>query len=250
MYRVFTILCLLAIPLVSRSQNLPGGEEARLKLNLGTDLVSRYVWRGTDFGQSPAIQPTLSVSGKHLEFGVWGSMATNNSYAEVDCYLKYSLHGFTAMVTDYYVPEIGGESTAPDSRYFMYADKKTAHSIEASLQYKGDDRFPMWVLGGVFLYGNDKRWGYDAEKDSTESTYYSTYIEAGYTFHPGKINLDLFAGVTPGAGAYGHKAGLVNLGVTAVRSIRITPEFELPLKGSLIFNPESSKVFFVVGITL
>lgn len=224
--------------------------DSKLKVNLGTDLVSRYIWRGTDFGSSPSIQPTLSFSGTHLEVGCWSAFATNNSFKEIDLYIKYSFRGFNITVTDYYVPEIGGLPASPDPGYFVYADKSTAHTIETTFQWKGGEKLPLWVNGNLFLYGNDKRWGFDPEKDSLAKTYYSTYLEAGYSLSFQETRLDLFAGFTPGAGAFGKAAGFVNIGITACRSIKITESFSLPLRGSLILNPQASKAYFVLGITI
>ncbi len=34
--------------------------QIRKSLDPGGDFVSRYIWRGTDFGNSPAIQPCLN----------------------------------------------------------------------------------------------------------------------------------------------------------------------------------------------
>jgi hypothetical protein len=106
------------------------------------------------------------------------------------------------------------------------------------------------LLGCVFFYGNDKRWGCDIKKDTTCQTYYSSYFEAGYTFAIQENSADLFLGFTPTAGAYGNTLGVVNIGITGYRKIKISNDFELPLKTSLIFNPQSSNVFFVFGITL
>ncbi len=249
---VLLFSCLIPLCSVGNAQENSGSANSgkKLKLNLGADLVSRYVWRGTDFGNSPAIQPTLSLSGKNLEIGCWSSVSTNNSLREIDLFAIYSIRNFSLMVTDYYVPETNGLPAAPDIRYFAFNDKNTAHSLEASLQYKGDENFPISLIGGVFVYGNDKRWGYDSSKDSTSATYYSTYFEAGYTLVLQDNNLDFFVGITPGAGAYGPRAGFVNLGITAYRTIRISETFELPVKGSLVLNPQASNVFFVLGITI
>lgn len=235
-----------------KSQDLSGTKSsaAKLKLNISSDFVSRYVWRGSDFDNSPAVQPTLSLSGSHLEIGAWGSVAVSNSFREVDLFAKYTIKSVTLILTDYYIPKCNGVPTSPDSRYFMYADKKTAHFIEASVLYKAAGNFPVWLLGGVFLYGNDKRWGYDATRDSLANSYYSTYIEAGYTFNIQKNSVDVFAGVTPWAGAYGKSAGLVNIGLTGSRKIKISDDFEIPVKASLIFNPLASQAFLVFGFTI
>ena len=44
-----------------------------VEFDIGADVVSRYVWRGTDFGNSPAIQPSMSASFRdgQLELGYW-----------------------------------------------------------------------------------------------------------------------------------------------------------------------------------
>jgi hypothetical protein len=236
-----TILC----PTPAQAQT-----KVPIKLNIGADVMSRYVWRGSDFGQSPSIQPTLSLSIENFEIGSWGAIATNGLYTEVDLYAKYTLKWFTIAVTDYYIPSLNGTPASPDTRYFIYDDKETAHSLEGSLMFKGGEKFPMWALGGVFFYGNDKRWGYDAGKDSTDKTYYSSYLEIGYPFTIKETGIDIFAGFTPGAGAYGNTLGVVNIGFTGYRKIQITDKFGLPLKATLMFNPQSSNVHFAFGITL
>jgi len=238
--------CLMGV--TGNSQNL--SPEKAVGLNLGADMVSRYIWRGTDFGNSPSIQPFLSLTVGNLEIGSWGAVATNNSFKEIDLYATYTIKNLSLTVTDYFVPEIGGLAASPDNRFFFYGDKNTAHALEASVKYQGTENFPLWVTGGVFVYGNDKRWGYDAEKDSLANTYYSSYLEAGYSFAVNETSAELFVGATPRAGAYGDGLGVVNVGITASRALKITDDFELPLKGSLIFNPQANKVFFVFGITL
>jgi len=222
----------------------------KLKLTLGADIMSRYIWRGSDYGNSLCIQPTLAISAANFEIGCWSSVGTNNFYKEVDLYAKYTIKNFSLVFTDYYVPLINDIAASPDNRYFIYDDKNTAHSFEGSLLFKGGEKFPLWLLGGVFFYGNDKRWGYDADKDSNDLTYYSSYFEAGYSFTVQENSADLFIGFTPSAGAYGNTLGVVNLGVTATRKLKISNTLELPVKGSLIFNPQTSNVFFVFGITI
>ncbi len=236
----------------SKSQNnsISDSNSTKLQLNISSDIMSRYIWRGSDYGNSPSIQPTLSISTKHFELGCWGSIATNSFYKEVDLYAKYTYKNISLIFTDYYIPLVNGTPSSPDNRYFMYDDKKTAHSFESSVLLTGGDKFPLWLLGTVYIYGNDKRWGYDPEKDNTDKTYYSSYVEIGYTFAVRENIADLFIGFTPYAGAYGHSTGFINIGVTGYRKIKITDDFELPIKASLIGNPQSSNMFFVFGIKL
>ena len=249
---LFLLLTLLLCgSLKSQNSSENDSTKTKLKLNFSADVMSRYVWRGCDYGNSPSIQPTLSLSWANLEAGCWSAVSTQNNYKEVDLYAKYTYKKISLIVTDYYIPfNNSGISSSPDNRYFYYDDKKTAHSLEGSVLYKGGDKFPFWLLGGVYFYGNDKRWGCDAKKDSTDKTYYSSYFEAGYTFAIQENSADLFVGFTPQKGAYGNDAGIINIGVTGYRKIKITSDFSLPVKGSLIFNPQTSNVFFTFGITL
>ncbi len=248
----FNFILLVAFLLCSnlKSQNNTDTTKTKIKLNISTDIVSRYIWRGSDYGNSPAIQPSLSLSVKNIEIGCWGSAATNSNYTEIDLYAKYTYKNFGLSFTDYYVPTLNGLPTSPDTRYFAYTDKKTAHCFEAAVSYKGGEKFPLWLMGGVYFYGNDKRWGYDVQKDISEKTYYSSYIEAGYSFAVQQNNIDFVLGITPTAGAYGKKFGIINLGISGSRKIKITESFEIPIKTSLIFNPQASTAFFVFGITL
>ncbi|MFZ4398636.1 MAG: hypothetical protein ACOYO1_01280 [Bacteroidales bacterium] len=233
-----------------KSQNDIDTTKNKFKLNLTSDIVSRYYWRGSDYGNSPAVQPTLSLSVNNFEVGCWGSVATNSFYKEIDLYAKYTYKKLSFILTDYYIPSTNGSPASSDIRYFTFKDKTTAHSLEGSLMFKGGEKFPIWILGGVYFYGNDKRWGYDASKDLSEKTYYSSYFEAGYTFAVQENSIDVILGITPSAGAYGNKAGIVNMGISGYRKIKISESFELPMKASLLFNPQQSTAFFILGITL
>ena len=51
-------------------------------------------------------------------------------------------------------------------------------------------------------------------------------------------------------GFYGTGAGLVNLGITGTRNIKISDQFELPVRSSLVVNPQAQKIFLVLGVTL
>jgi hypothetical protein len=222
-----------------------------VSLNIGADIMSRYIFRGTDFGDSPSIQPTLSMTINNFELGCWSAISAFSKYREIDLYAKYTIKGFSFIITDYYIPyTTGGSNASPDIRYFSCKNKMTAHTLEASVMYNGSEKYPFWVMGGMFFYGNDKRWGYKPELDTTSATYFSSYFEAGYTFNVKENKIDVFAGITPTAGAYGYGFGLVNLGLTGHKSIKITKEYSLPVKGSLIFNPQANAVHFAFGITL
>ncbi|HNX21665.1 MAG TPA: hypothetical protein PKG88_04810 [Bacteroidales bacterium] len=253
-FLIVVVLATINFAAVAQNETDPTSGDTIVKkkwsLNVGADLMSRYVWRGTDYGDSPSIQPYLSLAYKNFEIGCWNSFSATNKYREIDLYVKYTINRFSITLTDYYIPYNNGNPASPDIRYFAYQNQTTAHTFEAALQYKGSEKYPFWIMGGVFFYGNDKRWGYQPELDTTNKTYFSSYFEAGYTFSIKDNNLDVFAGITPMAGAFGNSFGVVNLGITAYKSIKINKDYSLPVKGSLIFNPQANAAHFVFGISL
>jgi hypothetical protein len=220
------------------------------KINISSDFVSRYVWRGMDYGKSPSLQPTLSYIKGGFEIGAWGAFSTKGNYNEIDPYAKYTLKNFTLTFTDYFVKTGNPNKTY----YFNYDQFTTDHTFEGSLQYKGPDKFPVSILVATYFYGNDQKTKVDTSNTynivTTVSQNYSTYIELGYTVKCKHKSFDLFLGMTPMSGAYGNSFGIVNAGITAYRSIEITNKFSLPIKASVIANPQAENLFFVIGFTL
>jgi len=96
-------------------------------VSMSADLVSRYVWRGADIGDSPSLQPGLEVSRELFKLGtlyagVWGSypITSNPAANEIDTYFAYSTGSLYVTLLDYYNPSNGalfdldGETTAHD----------------------------------------------------------------------------------------------------------------------------------------
>jgi hypothetical protein len=233
------------------------------QFGFGADLVSRYIWRGTDYGNSPAIQPNVSFSIAGFKIGAWGSYGfvpyskeindsttiSMGNFVESDLNISYSFKGFTVMMTDYFFPN--SLSPNEDNKYFNYDNKITGHTFEASLSYAGPDKFPIQVFAGMHVYGADKC------KDSTgvcgagDKNNYSIYLEASCQFTLKGIRVKPFIGGIPYESSwYGSSAGIVNLGFTASKTIKITNDFSLPVYTSIIANPQTQSVFFVFGLTL
>ncbi|MGQ1889884.1 TorF family putative porin [Thermophagus sp. OGC60D27] len=194
---------------------------AQVDVSVGADLMSRYVWRGTDFGGSPSIQPYLEMSAGSFVLGAWGAYTTNLPGAqEADLYAGYSFSEvFGLTLTDYYFPL--------DDMSDEYFDFENNHSLEISgtLTLK---KFSL--LAGKFFAGADDK---------------SLYLEAGYDF--GVANIFLGAGdeVYTTDGDF----GIVNVGIGASKEIKLTDYFSLPLSGAIILNPESESLFLVVGVS-
>src|SRR3989339_2033995 len=221
-------------------------EESTNPFSASCDLMSRYVWRGIDFGGSPSIQPGIEYSKNGFAFGAWGAFATNFTGAqEADLYAAYTFNEkFSITFTDYFFPD----ETA-DYKYFELHEASTGHVFETTLAFNGTEKLPLSVLIAANV------WGADARKINTDGTtgsiQYSTYGQLAYSFK----NLSVFIGfnlTNPDenkgeSGFYGDNYGITNLGFTSTKEIKITNEYKLPLSVSLITNPQAEKIYMVAG---
>ena len=198
---------------------------AKADWSVGADVVSRYVWRGTQFGDGVAAQPWLSYTfpGIGVEVGAWGSYdLSDDDENEVDLYVTVPLgENFSFTVTDYFFPSGG------DDNYFDWSDDG-GHVIELGAGFEASN---FSLMGAVNVSGDDDN---------------SVYVEAGYTFCDNDIcTASLFAGAGDGQYTNGSDAAgdfdLVNVGVTASKDI---------FTASYIVNPDLETSWLVLGVTL
>jgi hypothetical protein len=210
-----------------------GSVTAQVSVSGGADFVSRYLWRGLDFGNTFSIQPSLSFSAGGFEAGFWGSYPfnnTSNGNEELDLYLGYSISDFSIMVTDYYFPNSG-------LRYGLY-EEPGAHTIEVGLAYAGSESFPLSLAVFMNVYNDDDN---------------SVYFEVGYSTEVEEVGVDFFVGGTPGGDNqfYGpENFNLINIGITATKEISITESFSLPIFSSYVLNPNLEVGYVIFGLSL
>lgn len=219
---LFVFTFSLSVPVFSQEDN-------ESKLNVGADIYSNYIWRGTKFGTGPAFQPNIEYSGKILTAGAWSSVDFSG-YQEADLYFSFLLPaGFTAGMTDYYYPGL---------KYFDYSEISGSHVFEVNLGFSGGNfsvaaNYILNKAGGAGSLGGDK------------------YFEAKYAFK----SFNLFIGAGDGWHVHNQVAGknkfaVCNLGLEAVKKIKVTDSFSIPVTGQIIFNPDKEQLFIVVGFTL
>lgn len=198
------------------------------------DVVSRYLWRGKDFGASPAAQPGLTFGTGAFKLGAWGSVTLNDSkFQEQDLFLSYTFFdNLTVGVTDYFFPN----DTIAKNGYFNYDENTTAHIFEANLKYFCGESLPLTVSANYNFYGLDKAG--------------SGYFELGYTTKIKDNKVEFFVGAASAHSIYGEKAGLVNVGVGAYKDLVFSDKFTLPLFCRFITNPQAENIHLVVGISL
>jgi uncharacterized protein (TIGR02001 family) len=193
------------------------------EFSVNADVVSSYVWRGVQFSGA-SIQPTVDFTAGGFSIGSWGS-AGFDGFLEMDLYAKYAFDfGLTLGLTDYYYP---------GTDYFDLSKATGAHGFELNLGYEIGDfsisaNYMLNEAGGAATAGGDK------------------YFELGYAFK----SFSIFAGAGDGWHTPDGKFGLVNIGLSTSKDIKITDSFTLPLKGSMILNPTTKQYFLVAGITL
>jgi hypothetical protein len=243
------IICIIAI-LGFINLNLQAQvDSCNSKIKISATMMSRYIWRGLPLGGAyPSIQPTLEYSNGKFAIGAWGAFSTSGlQNQEVDLYASYTFAKdfLTLTLTDYYFP-----SDTANYNYFVYDNKTTKHVFEAMLKFNGTEKLPLTVFVATNFYGAD------AKKLNGDNVL-STYIELGYTLKMKETTIITFLGSAINApgdnlnGFYGNlKTGIINLGVSASKEIKITDKFALPVTSSLIFNPYAQKIYFTFGFTL
>lgn len=216
----------------------------KIEISAGADLVSKYVWRGMDFGNSPAVQPSLSMTAGGFEAGFWSSYATNESAKsadELDFYMSYTFDfktaSLTAMVTDYYFPN-GGNKLGNFNNHDN-EDGAGAHTFEAGASLSFEN-FPL-IFSAYYNFYND------AGNNS--------YFQLDMPFNIKDYEVNLFCGATPGSkknpNYYGATSfSIISLGVQATKSVKITENFSLPVFVAYSINPKIENSYLVFGISL
>jgi len=200
-----------------------------ISVNVG--LMSRYIWRGQNYGQAPSIQPGIELGWKNFILGAWGAYKfTGVGEQETDFYLSKTIGPVTISVWDYWT-----FSDTSEMDFFDYSEETTGHLLEAQLLLSGGETLPFNLLGGWFIYGSD----------STQSL----YLEVQYLFTKGTTEFTAFAGYQAKGSFYASYPSFVNIGCMVSKPIPVTERWELPLCISLIANPYEKSVYIVAGIT-
>ena len=212
----------VGVYLVFQCGNLYSQEKNGPSVGFGTDMVSRYLWRGLNIGGDCAhIQPYASLSYKFLEVGAWASYGLSNNneaetnYYEYDFYAKFTIKNFGLGFTNYNIRDLGNTS-------------------EMTFSYKGSEKLPLHASFNKYVINDD-----------------ASYIDLGYIFfNKSLIPMDFNVGMTPAAGSYGDKGGIVNISLTATYETMESDKFSIPIHTTVMVNPQIDKTFFMVGITL
>jgi hypothetical protein len=207
--------------------NVKSQEENTFPVDIGADIMSRYIWRGTDYGASPNIQPFIEIGLTNFSLGFWGAYTTNSpGIQEVDLYATYTIKELvTVTCTDYFFPdEIRGYN------YYEMRKDTSAHIIEGMIRYNGNEKLPLTFMACINIYNDPQN---------------SVYFETGYSLSI----VDFFLGAGNGIYTTDGKFNLVNIGIGAEKKLAVTDKYFLPISVSFITNPQAGRVYLVFGVS-
>ena len=212
---------------------------AVLKTTIAADVVNQYIWRGVDAG-NVSLQPTLGVAYKGLSLTAWGSVGLTESSdtKEFDFTLGYTTGGLNVGITDYWF-SVGQD---PDARYFKYDAHGTNHVFEAFVGYDFGVVSAQWYTN---FAGND-----GVNKDGKRA--YSSYFEVNAPFRLATCEWTATLGAVPYATTtYGTTGfAITNVGLKAVKDIKVTDTFSVPIFAGVTGNPCAQKAYLIFGFTL
>lgn len=145
-------------------------------VGFGADVVNRYVWRGTDFGNAVSVQPGMSISHGNIEIGAWSSWAiTDGGANENDLYASFSSGPIGITLTDYYFPGL-----TEDDSFFSFSNDDAVHILEISASLALDG-MPLSALAAFNFSGDpDDSFWVEATYDLGEMEETAVSVTAGF----------------------------------------------------------------------
>jgi hypothetical protein len=225
-------ILLLLLSLLPFYAALAQTDSTETKINTEVALATRNIWRGLDYGSSPSVQGTLSVSKGAFEIGTYGTTTLNGSkegYGTwVELFVTARYKQFSLTLDDYFF------FNAEDSlnNYFEWNRETTQHFIESRLKW---DTEKIDITAGYAFYKN--------EMDDTNGI----YLEAEYS--PSKNFSVVVAGLTGGSNlSFYDRGGITTIGMVGKRTIQVSDTFSFQIKTSFIVNPSYNKSVEAPGV--
>ncbi len=262
MKKTALLLATAAVLLVSATKTQA---QDKVESTVGLDLVSRYMWRGTEKGGITII-PAAKVSWKGASLKLQGTTGLDSDDPrEINLSLGYKYKFLNVGVTDYWT---SGKDMEGHNLYFEWDPVKNGHQLEANL---GVDFGYFSLQAYTMVWGNDFQYNtlLDVKNRTNGKRAYSTFIELRVPFYMGGIDWDVCAGMTPFEGAYVVKPFTEISTITLVKrdefyadkaacimaSIRATKRLEfgdmkVPIFAEMHTNPYMKRASFLVGVSV
>lgn len=239
------LFVVMVFSMVSGAKAIEVEKNETVTVNVGGDIVSSYIWRGTSCGKF-SIQPSLSLTFNKpsITIGAWASIELAKSegqsnFTELDLSITWKpIEALTIGFTDYYVPTYQEGESGGFLRGWKWNQDAT-HKLELNLAY---DFGPVALAWNTCLTGPDRvSW--------SDKRNYSTYAEVSAPWRIGSITGSAAVGAHLWDDSFsveGERKGfnVCNLSLRAEKKI-----WKLPLFCQVILNPETEKTYFVVGLS-
>lgn len=225
--KIYKKIILVFVAILSIS-TINAQEDSKATFDIGVDFASRYVWRGLEFSDSPAVQPYAEFGSGNFTLGIWASYETGGQVVgqEFDFYASYAIGAVSIGFTDYAFP-VDGMSDG-------YFEMKN-HIGEATISFDGVEKFPLTLMVGVNVYNDDEN---------------SIYTKLGYPFKIGETELSAFVGAGNEIYSVDGDYVVTNFGLSASKDIKMTDSFSLGVSASAIFNPDTEDAYLVFVLSL
>ncbi len=261
---ILNILCLatvMSIPVMAQAQ----------KLHESASLESSHLWRGLEVGNGLILNNDVSITDNngHFKLGLWGGMAVDGDYKEADVYFNFNHSGFNLAVWDLWNFSDG---IPGNGKYFVWTADRTSHLTDVALSYDFGVKcnFPLTLTWATLVQGRDRgelardERGHIIDTKDAKNIY-STFVQAAYRFYDsekwavdgsvgGSFALDPYDKDFREANnlnnnLYGKHAGVTDVRLGATYKLKVG-NWNLPVTGQMMWNPEASKAYFRVAVNL
>ena len=204
----------------------------RYHVNTDFTLASKNVWRGINYGNNaPSLQGNLSLRSDVMEFGAMGTVTTNGTKSGygnwLELYSSYTYKRWSLTIDDYYFFSYDSLND-----YLTWNYNTTQHLVEARLKYAVDKRFSIFASYNIY-----------ANRYASKAL----YLEGEYFL---RKDLSLLVSYLTGKSSlnFYDKGRITMIGIAGTRLIPITSTFALPIKVSLIVNPNYKGIAHYEGL--
>lgn len=254
----------LGIGNLSAQENNENQEDSRLDFT--ANIQTSHLWRGLIITDKPVVMGNLSYAldkDRKWKVGIWGATSMTDDkdgthYKEINYYVQYSTGRFYIGLWDLFNSRNINTAVASDD-IFNYSNRRTAHIIDLRTNYTFGPSFPINIEADIMLYGGANAGEVVLEPDgSYKKNKYSTYIQASYPVIKGKkVNLDAFVGAGFALAdrnfLYGNGKNsfdIVNAGIKASKTLKISDHYSLPVFMMGMWNPANKYARIQLGATV
>ena len=245
------LLGVSACPFKALADEVAEKDELGLSIEVGTDVVTSYLWRGYNLG-GLSFQPSFTLDWRGWYVSTWANVGALNWHfeefsPELDVTVGYANHGFALDLTHlYYFDGDTYFAGLADANNDSYSSMELHAGVDFS---EWNENLPLTVDWYTTVLGYDpvldEEGNFVFNKNGNAKRAYSTYIELGYDIYlPLDIVLGLKLGFTPWKGMYsdysevwtsGSTVGINNIHLRAEREFELD-NWSISVWGEAMFN--------------